>query len=86
MRPWLWGFPAVTAVPDVTRVLWRTGRKNGHTIYAQLGENPSDSDPFLGSLLTPEAAAEAVRAHNAFLGLRHLGCQRTHACVAGTRR
>lgn len=46
-------------------VPWRTGRRNGHTIYAQTGPQPSGDDPFIGSLNTPEAAAEAVRAHNA---------------------
>lgn len=50
---------------DHIAVPWRTGRRNGHTIYAQTGPQPSDDDPFIGSLNTPEAAAEAVRAHNA---------------------
>jgi len=55
-----------------TTALWRTGRKNPYTIYAQLGAEPSDDDDYLGSLNTPELSAEAVRAHNAALQLRDL--------------
>lgn len=53
------------ATPEDLAHPWRTGRRNSFTIYAQTGPEPSDDDPFLGSLNTPEAAAEAVRAHNA---------------------
>jgi hypothetical protein len=43
---------------------WRTGRKNPHTIYAQLGNHPSDDDPFLGSLNDPIFTKRAVEDHN----------------------
>jgi hypothetical protein len=52
--------------PDaVTGQRWRTGRKVGRTIYAQLGPEPSDDDPLIGVMDTPELAAEAVRTRNA---------------------
>lgn len=43
----------------------RTGRRNGHTLYQQLGDAPSDNDPFLGSCATPHYAAALVAAVNA---------------------
>lgn len=36
-------------------VKWRTGRKNPRTLYVQHGEEPSDLDPFIGSLDMPYA-------------------------------
>jgi hypothetical protein len=33
-------------------------------MYAQLGQEPSDSDPPIGTLDTAEIAAEACEAHN----------------------
>ncbi len=44
---------------------WRTGRKVGRTIYRQVGDEPSDDDPLIGVMDTPELAAEAVAAVNA---------------------
>jgi hypothetical protein len=44
---------------------WRTGRKVGRTIYAQLGDVPSDDDPLIGVMDTPELAAIAVACRNA---------------------
>jgi hypothetical protein len=41
---------------------FRTGRKVGRTIYAQLGPEPSDSDPLVGVMDTPELAARFVQA------------------------
>jgi hypothetical protein len=49
---------------DPTKLMWRVGRKVGRTIYAQLGETPSDNDPLIGVLDTRELALEAVKAHN----------------------
>jgi hypothetical protein len=49
---------------DYSRFLWRAGRKVGRTIYAQIGDDPSDSDPLIGVMDTIELAAEAVRSHN----------------------
>ena len=47
---------------------WRTGRKVGRTIYAQLGPEPSDDDVLIGMMDTPELAAEACAAHNRGMG------------------
>jgi hypothetical protein len=43
---------------------WRTGRKVGRTVYAQLGPEPSDDDPLIGLMDTPEMAARVVQDHN----------------------
>jgi hypothetical protein len=48
---------------------WRVGRKVGRTIYMQLGEQPSDDDPLIGVMDTPELAAVVVRAVNQLRGL-----------------
>lgn len=52
---------------NALRYPWRVGRKLGRTIYAQLGPEPSADDPLLGTLDSPELAAEAVRCHNHLL-------------------
>jgi len=49
------------------RQWWRTGRKVGRTIYAQLGDEPSDDDLLIGVMDTKRLAEEACRAHNAAL-------------------
>lgn len=54
---------------DYTKLVWRVGRKVGRTIYAQLGNEPSDNDPLIGVLDTAELADEAVRSHN--LAIQH---------------
>jgi hypothetical protein len=63
------------------RVPWRVGRKVGRTIYAApFPDRPSEHDPLVGMMDTPELAEAAVRAHNDALearGERHpwqLGC------------
>jgi hypothetical protein len=43
---------------------WRTGRKVGRTVYRQLGYEPSDDDPLIGVMDTPELAALVVEAVN----------------------
>jgi hypothetical protein len=43
---------------------WRVGRKVGRTIYAQLGDEPSDHDPLIGVMDSRRLAEEAVTAHN----------------------
>lgn len=43
---------------------WRTGRKLGRTIYAQLDQDPSDYDMFIGIMDSPELAQHVVDAHN----------------------
>lgn len=57
---------------------WRTGRRNNHTIYAQLNAEPSERDLFLGSLNTPQATQQAVDAVNAVARIREL--HRPHDC------
>jgi hypothetical protein len=46
---------------------WRVGRKVGRTIYAQVGDGPSDADPMIGCMDTRTLAQEVVDAHNARL-------------------
>lgn len=46
---------------------WRTGRKNPRTIYIQRGDEPSNDDPFIGTLDTPELVRQAVDAVNGVL-------------------
>jgi hypothetical protein len=80
----------------------RTGRKVGRTIYRQLGAEPSDDDPIVGLVDTPELAAEIVAAvnrpapcdlgHPSFIGQTcalpqgHEGNHRTPTGVAWTDR
>lgn len=53
------------SLPAQSARAWRTGRKVGRTIYAQLDPHtPSDHDPLIGVMDTPELAEAAVRAHN----------------------
>lgn len=47
---------------------WRTGRKNPHTIYVQVGDQPGESDTFIGSLINPADVALVVAAVNAANG------------------
>jgi hypothetical protein len=50
---------------ELAALRWRTGRKVGRTIYAQLGEQPSDVDPLIGVMDSVGLAIATVRAHNA---------------------
>jgi hypothetical protein len=43
---------------------WRVGRRVSRTIYQQLGPEPSDADPLIGVMDSPEIASHAVVAHN----------------------
>lgn len=55
----------------------RTGRHNPLTLYLQLGERPSDTDPCIGLAVGPEVAATLVRLANGELlgaGLNGLHC------------
>lgn len=45
--------------------MWRVGRKVGRTIYLQRGPEPTDDDPLIGVMDTPELARQAVAAVNA---------------------
>ena len=55
------------AAHDAAHLPWRVGRKIGRTIYAQVGGEPSDSDPLIGVMDTIELALEAAQGHNALL-------------------
>lgn len=50
----------------------RTGRKVGRTLYEQRGPHPSDSDPLIGLMDTPELAQRVVNAVNAVARIREL--------------
>jgi hypothetical protein len=50
---------------NLTVFRWRTGRKAGRTIYAQLGADPDDEDILIGVMDTPNLAREVVTEHNA---------------------
>jgi hypothetical protein len=43
---------------------WRVGRKVGRTIYRQIYQQPSDADPLIGVMDTPELAARVVASVN----------------------
>jgi hypothetical protein len=49
---------------DARSLPWRQGRKVGRTLYAVVGDEPSDDDVLIGVLDTPELAALAVLDHN----------------------
>ena len=56
----------------MTPAPWRTGRKVGRTIYRQTGPTPSDTDPLIGIMDTPEDAKRVVDAVNAIARIREL--------------
>ncbi len=56
----------VPAGPVVSRT-YRTGRRNGRNLYAQVGPEPSGQDVPVGMLDTPELARFAAEAMNAAL-------------------
>jgi hypothetical protein len=62
--------------------VWRTGRKVGRTIYAQQAPEPSDGDPLIGVMDTPELATEAVEARNRLAG----GRAQVGSMLAGARK
>ena len=49
---------------DLHLLPWRQGRHEPRHMYAQIGAEPSDDDPVVGTLDTPEAAEDACLAHN----------------------
>lgn len=69
---------ARAATPEELTGRWRVGMSNPFSVYVQLGAEPSKDDPFVGSLVSPEAAAEAVRAVNAARPLLLAGPCRRH--------
>ena len=46
---------------------WRNGRHLGRTVYALMGDEPDDSDPFLGIFDSADMASAVVAEHNAAL-------------------
>jgi hypothetical protein len=68
---------ALPHLPAVRRDLhalpWRQGRHEPRHMYAQIGAEPSDDDPIVGTLDTPEAAEEACLAHNERLATQRDG-------------
>lgn len=50
----------------------RTGRRVGVHLYEQTGEHPSNWDPPVGTVFTPELATEIVTAYNAVARIREL--------------
>ena len=52
---------------DYLKMKWRTGRKVGRTVYAQMGESADDIDPLIGVFDSVELAKEAVESHNSRL-------------------
>lgn len=55
--------------PGLVSLPWRVGRKVARTIYAMTGPEPSDDDPLIGVMDSPELAEAACLAHN--FDLRH---------------
>lgn len=53
---------------ELLRLRWRVGRKVGRTIYAIVGNEPSDADVLIGLLDSRELASLAAADHNAALG------------------
>lgn len=53
---------AVGADPVV--LPWRTGRHVSRHMYAQLGDEPTNHDPYIGTVETSALAVEACSAHN----------------------
>jgi hypothetical protein len=54
-------------MPDVLTLPWRIGRKLGRTIYAVVGDGPSDDDILLGLVDDMLVAELIVDTHNAML-------------------
>lgn len=49
---------------DPVKLRWRHGRHVRRHLYAQLGDGPSDHDPYIGTVETTALAVEACTAHN----------------------
>jgi hypothetical protein len=49
---------------DILSIRWRVGRSLGRTVYSQIGDEPSKSDPLLGLMETRELADYVVALHN----------------------
>lgn len=49
---------------EYPKVLWRTGRTVGRTIYAMRTDTPTDTDPLIGLMDSVALAKAAVDGHN----------------------
>ena len=58
---------------DSRNLPWRVGRKLGRTVFAVVGDSPSDNDPLIGLFDSRKLAATAVDAHNRVLDTGLLG-------------
>lgn len=66
---------------------WRTGRKVGRNLYAQVDDEPGVRDVDIGRMDTTELAVAVVEAHNASLTDEHRNCVKGHHVLAwGTDR
>ena len=61
----------------LVRLPWRTGRRVGRTIYAQVSGKANSADVLIGLMDTVELADEAVASHNALLVMHPPGGERT---------
>lgn len=52
------------AKDNLVKNKWRVGRKVGRTVYAQVGNNPTNKDVLIGVFDTKELANQAVKDHN----------------------
>ena len=68
---------------DLSSLPWRQGRRVGRHLYAQLGPEPSDDDPVIGTLDTAELARAACQGHNDALALRQAARRRADGAHPG---
>jgi hypothetical protein len=61
----------------LARLPWRTGRRVGRTIYAQVSGKANSVDVLIGLMDTVELADEVVASHNALLVMHPPGGERT---------
>ena len=52
---------------ELQKLRWRQGRRVGRTIYAEIGDQPSEADPLIGVMDSPGLAESVVISHNAQL-------------------
>lgn len=55
---------------DIVLMNWRIGRKVGRTIYAMVGDEPSDDDILIGMMDDKMIAVIAVLNHNQLLAIQ----------------
>lgn len=75
--------PHRSPLNDFALTAWRVGRRVGRTVYAVVGEAPSDDDVLVGVMDTPTLAEVAVAGHNLTLQRR---CSRSGSHVGEDAR